>query len=247
MKCPHPLCEIEFGYQSSFIYHLVNVHSLTLNEKQQSQLISGSYDGTPMVKCHKRRAHDTAEGELRPSKQPKGSPNISDQSTCQLLEGINPTMTPIVSSHTLQDIFLPSLINVVDPSDIPELAHSRATLSRRSYKPMNDDALFFQYLRSRSPSCLSTTDESDKRNNVNIEEGIHLAPGGNELAIEMSPLPAQLPKDSAMQLSKCSTSTPKSGVRLRLRQPKPQPKIALRLSRPKKSAARKSARHGHKQ
>lgn len=113
---------------------------------------------------------------------------------------------------------------------------------------MDNDALFSQYLRSRSPSYSSLTDKDDRHSNVNHEGGIHLhtvAPRETKLPVEMNPLLARSVIDQAIHSNECPFEVPKRGVRLRLRQPKPQPKIILRLSRPKKSVARNSARRTH--
>lgn len=247
LKCPHPLCNLELDNQLSFVYHLTDVHSLMVNGTQQSKLISGSHDGTPEVKSRKRRAQDAAERELRPSKQAKGRQENYEQSTCQLLEEAPPTTTPTLTPNTSPDVFLPSHTEVADP---PELIHTRATSTPDSYEPilMDNDALFSQYLRSRSPSCSSLTDKDDRHSNVNHEGGIHLhtvAPRETELPVEMNPLLARSVIDQAIHSNECPFEVPKRGVRLRLRQPKPQPKITLRLSRPKKSVARISARRTH--
>jgi len=104
----------------------------------------------------------------------------------------------------------------------------------------DEDALFSQYLRSRSPSCSSV-----KGNNDDTRDGsIHFSPTGNTSNICLFASEA-LP-DSTDHNSIESRSAPpkvrKPRITLRLRQPvpRPKPKVSLRLSQPKRAPAPRS-------
>jgi len=191
------------------------------------------------VKGQKRRAQDAAEQESRPSKQAKGGQEINEQSTWQLLKEQPPTTTPTISPYTSADSFLPLLTEMADPYTVPERATSPPDSHRPT--PLGVNALFSQYVRSRSASFSSKADSSSNIGSIHPHTS---APCESELPIEVNPLLARSVNDLANQLNDCPSEVLKTGVSLRLRQPKPQPRIMLRLSRPKKGVARNSARCG---
>ena len=127
--------------------------------------------------------------------------------------------------------------------DLPE------THTPRQKSPLpGEDALFSQYLRSRSPSYFSTEDIGD---NYNSNKGIHsqtITPTDICLGAEEDSNPAALIDQNTATLENIPVKTNKPRITLRIRQPKPEPKpkVLLRLSQPKKAPAQMSVCKGIK-
>ncbi|KAK3166745.1 hypothetical protein OEA41_009870 [Lepraria neglecta] len=110
------------------------------------------------------------------------------------------------------------------------------------------DALFSQYLRSRSPSCFSAQGIGGHHN---INGGTHsqtVTPSDICLYTEEGPYPAALIDQNAAKPKNIPVMTNKPRIILRIRQPKPgpKPKVRLRLSQPKQTPGQRSVRQGIK-
>ena len=77
LKCPHPLCSLQLQDETSFLYHLSDVHSLQMSpwmrkscqsERHSEPLVHWIVDTT----CQKRRREHGNEQDLGPSKRSNG-------------------------------------------------------------------------------------------------------------------------------------------------------------------------------
>lgn len=95
--------------------------------------------------------------------------------------------------------------------------------------PTGEDALFSQYLHSRSPSCFSAQGVGGHHK----ADGVHLA----DLIDQNTAKPKNIP---------VTTNKPRITLRIHPPKPGPKPKVLLRLSQPKQALAQKSACQGTK-
>ncbi|KAL2050471.1 hypothetical protein ABVK25_009305 [Lepraria finkii] len=110
------------------------------------------------------------------------------------------------------------------------------------------DALFSQYLRSRSPSYFSAQGISG---NHDSDRGIYsqsVTPSDICLCAEEDPYLADLINQNTVKPENIPVKTNKPRITLRIRQPQPgpKPKVLLQLSQPKQVPAQKSLRQGIK-
>ena len=117
--------------------------------------------------------------------------------------------------------------------DLPE-TH---THEHKSPLPVKD-ALFSQYLRSRSPSCFSAQGIGENYNNNGKIQSQSMTLGGTSSSSEDS-IPAGLIDQDPVKPENALSKTNKPRITLRIRPPKPEskPKVLLRLSQPKKAPA----------
>lgn len=223
----------------SFVYHLSDVHSLKTNERQQSKLVSTAANWMSEGNGQKRKAQDAGILDIHPSKQIKEDAEIYEQTPRKFLEGPTPTAAPIVPPNPLSEFPLPPLTDVASPDTVPGLI-SEATSPPDSCKPtlMGDEALFSQYLRSRSSSCSSAKDIRYKDGNSDSIVGNDKRGRAHALDIreagltaETDPPLANLTDNPDLKSNETPTEIPKARVRLRLGQPKPQPKITIQFRR----------------
>lgn len=289
LKCPHPLCSLHLHNETSFLYHLSDVHSLRMSPhmnkcRQQGRNSEPFIDRTPDTASQKRKRLDSDEQELRPRKRNKSALRIdgsSEPSPRQSLDRKAPDGIQTVSPHMLSKVSLTDMPADENRQDLPELTHSGPTSPPDSddlslmddccpgetilhkelhdelewlrdvpetvsdeYKPPlpREDALFSQYLRSRSP-CSSTKGIGDNNNDGGIHS--HTATLSDVcLSTEENPHPADSIDHNTVQPKSVPIKAKQARITLRLRQPKPKskPRTLLRLSQPKPALAQKPVR-----
>ncbi len=127
--------------------------------------------------------------------------------------------------------------------DLPE-----TNPNEHEFQMPGEDALFSQYLRSRSPSHFSAQGIGG---NDDGDGGIHsqtVTSGDICLCAEEDPHPADLIDQNTAKPEHITVKTNKPRITLRIHQPKPgpKPKVLLRLSQPKQAPAQRPLRQGIK-
>lgn len=261
-QCPHPLCGLQINNERSFLYHLSDSHSLRTRQLevkrgQKQANLGTSIDWTPKAVNQKRNRKDADEPIFsRHSKRPKNATLVKDglkeissipQGSMSISETSELAFTPSISP--LDTDVLPSKDDF-DFSGNGQQGQSHNTrnwsncLSETSadgsmLQP-DEDALFAQFLRSRSPSCL--------RNDTVLEYSKDTAASPHITAPQNLCL---VSKDRALfdhhivDLKNPVKAKPR--ITLRLSQPKPnlRPKT-LRLKQPKRKSNCKLIRQGPK-
>ena len=295
LKCPHPLCSLQLQDETSFLYHLSDVHSLQMSPYMRKSWQSERYS-EPLVHwivdttCQKRRREHGDEQDLGPLKrsndplQTNRSTELSSRQSLDLKTPNRIQATPLPGSSAASFTHVGT---VEDAQDLPELTYSESmsppdtdelhsmddlclsqnvlhtelhselgslrdlseTKSNEHGSPLpGQDALFSQYLRSRSPSCFSAQGIGGHHN---IDGGIHsqiVTPSDICLDTEEDSNPAALIDQNTAQPKNIPVMTNKPRITLRIRQPKPgpKPKVRLRLSQPKQVPGQRSVRQGIK-
>lgn len=291
LQCPQPLCSLQVDDQSSFLYHLGDVHSLQMSpstraRRQEKGSPAAFITWTPDIATRKRKTGSDAELILRPSKKNKG-PTVFDSSdkpsARHPLDGKAPDGLHTIAPHTLSKATATDTSAGDDQEDLPGLTHS-GTTSPPNSDPLSladdgspdetirqtevygelawardllettsnedklsvpdDDALFSQFIYSRSPSCAPEQGTSDDNNNdestsshsmdprdvcVYAEDDHHLAKSFDHHTVNSETIPIKAKK-------------PRITLHLRGPNPKPRPKVLLRLSEPKQDLPQKPSR-----
>ena len=105
----------------------------------------------------------------------------------------------------------------------------------------SEEALFSQYVRSRSPSCFSAQGVGGHHNIDGGMDSQIVAPIDTCLYAREEPHPAATPENIP-----ANTNKPRITLRIRQPKPEPKPKVLLRLSQPKRTTAQRSVRQGVK-
>lgn len=124
LNCPHPSCSLKLQDESSFLFHLSDVHSLRMSphmrKSWQSRLRPESLIKWTFDTNQKRQRQDGDEQELRPSKQRKvlSTINLIDESSSRHpLNGESLNSIPTVS---------PCMLSKVSFDDLPAVDHRGA-------------------------------------------------------------------------------------------------------------------------
>ena len=103
-----------------------------------------------------------------------------------------------------------------------------------------EDALFSQYLRSRSPSCFSAQGIGENYNSNGETQSHSMTPSDTCFGAGQDSIPAGLIDQDIVKPENTPSKPNKPRITLRIRAPKPEPKpkVLLRLSQPKKAPAK---------
>ena len=134
LKCPHPLCSLQLDDETSFLYHLSDIHSLRgsphINKYPQKGYGSEIFIiETADTASHKRKRQDTDE-QPRPSKQKVYHPKIhrmNEPLACHSLDRQAPDAIKTVSPHMLSKVSFTDIAGDNPPQDSPELTYSDPT------------------------------------------------------------------------------------------------------------------------
>lgn len=135
LKCPHPLCSQQLNDETSFLYHLSDVHSLRLSPRvkkyqQQERISEPLINWTPDTASQKRKRQDGSEQKLQSRKRNKGvlKTNYSnEQYPHQSLDPKAPDAILTASSRMSSEISFTDTAADDNPQDLLELTHSEPT------------------------------------------------------------------------------------------------------------------------
>lgn len=257
--CPHPLCNIELDNQVSFVYHLIDMHSLTMNEAQQKNLVSASYDGCQWKQQKRKVDNVTAHGP-RPSKQVKLAQDQPRATvTCDSTDPVACALDTMASSPHCSlgpddEAWYSEFIRSPSPSHTP-LGHIEDGDSGYHTEQAVD-----QQASSPSPPQTSLEYREDGDSGYHTEQAVDQQaslPSPPQTSLEHredgdSGYHTEQAVDlSANSIEELSNKGPKTKIRLYLRQPRRplqlQPK-PFRLSLPKPPTKRqpRAAKSSHK-
>lgn len=286
LRCPHPLCSLDLQDETSFLYHLSDIHGLKTSSHtskcwQQQRSSTDFIKWTSHTASQKRKSPGSNGQDPGPSKRNKGLPKVdwsNNLSPYYSLDEEASHKSQTMPPHMIFQVPFIDLSAGDSPQDLPKLTHSgpssppdsddfyliedfdpgktihqkeisdkaeRSIDSGEKKDPVaDDDALFSQYLRSRSPSCSSVKGINDDTR----DGSIHSTPAGNTSNICLF-APEALPDPTDHNSIEPRSGAPKvrkPRITLRLRQPvpRPKPKVSLRLSQPKSAPAPRSVRRG---
>lgn len=240
-----------------------------MNKCRQQERDSDRFvNWTPDTVTQKQKKQDSDEKKLQPSKRNKGPPKIDysngiqttsphtfskvsfadicdHDSPCDLPElTCEPTFPPNSEHLYLMDNFGPGQPTQYQDlhDELEWLKDSNSTTNEHKLPPPGEGASFSPYLGSQPPLCSSTKDfddNNDRSFNTNMVDPSNIclfADGRPQLAGSIVPNTAK-PKDSPVKAKK-----PRITLRMPQREPRPNPKVSLRLSQPKQARAQRPIR-----
>ena len=162
LKCPHPLCSLQFDDHISFLYHLIDVHSLQMSPQMRKSWPNGCDSKTlirwvPNTTRQKRERPGKNEEELLPAKRCASQVQIGTREVRTQSDSLNrgdsdatqkpPHITP--SEASLVD-------TASDDVAMPELTYSHSISSSEidNFQSIDDfltDESRFQRARATRP------------------------------------------------------------------------------------------------
>ena len=159
LTCPHPLCDLQLNDERLFLFHLRDTHDLRISQYLQNQN-EKSIELVPFISW---KLDETDRRRKRPALAISDTEKSSLRSMIPAIPEAIQTVSPqeVLKDQSIGQQTLPSLTYghlTFSQTKDGHFAHNNdsASVSADPELPLPcEDALFSQYLRSRSPSCFS--------------------------------------------------------------------------------------------
>ena len=138
-KCPHPLCSLELESETSFLYHLNDIHSLQMSASLQKSWPSNrdredlTWASGAMSQKGKRKKQDGDEQEVRLSDKRLKLIPLDEEDRKPPRQLLNPKATEAIQTSTSPEVSKVAFMDLTTDDDmLPELIHEISSLSPES-------------------------------------------------------------------------------------------------------------------